>query len=72
MDYLQQHVKELKYKNYYKNICDNDSDGEEMPQSLFCTKILAADIIKPNNLKSHLEGVDAECVRMTPEYSREN
>jgi hypothetical protein len=45
---------------------------EKRSQCLLHVIILAADRMKPNELKRHLETVHAECVGKTPEISVEN
>jgi hypothetical protein len=43
----------------------NNVDGEERPQCILCTKILAADSMKLDKLKRHIETVH-------PEYDGKN
>ncbi|GFS85221.1 zinc finger BED domain-containing protein 5 [Trichonephila clavipes] len=56
-------IKSRKYSQEYLNFgfTITDVNGEEKPLCVICSKILAADSMKPNKLKRHFETLQARC-----------
>ncbi|GFW14822.1 hypothetical protein TNCV_1562851 [Trichonephila clavipes] len=56
-------IKSRKYSQEYLNFgfTITEVNGEEKPLCVICSKILAADSMKPNKLKRHFETLQARC-----------
>ncbi|GFT47060.1 zinc finger BED domain-containing protein 5 [Trichonephila clavipes] len=56
-------IKSRKYSQEYLNFgfTITEANGEEKPLCVICSKILAADSMKPNKLKRHFETLHARC-----------
>ncbi|GFV10775.1 zinc finger BED domain-containing protein 5 [Trichonephila clavipes] len=56
-------IKSRKYSQEYLNFgfTITEVNGEEKPLCVICSKILAADSMKPNKLKRHFETLHARC-----------
>ncbi|GFV17529.1 SCAN domain-containing protein 3 [Trichonephila clavipes] len=56
-------IKSRKYSQEYLNFgfTITEVNGEEKPLCVICSKILAADRMKPNKLKRHFETLHARC-----------
>ncbi|GFX41180.1 SCAN domain-containing protein 3 [Trichonephila clavipes] len=56
-------IKSRKYSHEYLNFgfTITELNGEEKPLCVICSKILAADSVKPNKLKRHFETLHAIC-----------
>ncbi|GFT42146.1 DUF4371 domain-containing protein [Trichonephila clavipes] len=56
-------IKPRKYSQEHLNFgfTITEANGEEKPMCVICSKILAADSMKPNTLKRHFETLHARC-----------
>lgn len=63
-------IKSRKYSQEYLNFgfISTEVNEEERPLCVFCSKILAADSMKPNKLKRHLETLHSEYVGKPREF----
>jgi hypothetical protein len=65
--------KTRKYDQAYLNLgfTSIEISGEEKPQCVICLKVLAADSLKPNKLKRHLETLHKEYISKPREFFEE-
>lgn len=62
-------IKSRKYSQEYLNFGFTSTEvNEERPLCIICSKILAADSMKPNKLKRHLETLHSEYVNKPREF----